>query len=179
MGGFDALGPAIVLAVDSMPPHSGSLPTGQTCQFVFSSDVVDKTGNNVCAPANGDVTGTCTEGDVSAFQFKTQDFVVKNQSFQTGATGVSRTAPVIFVASAPVDPASIPPAKPSITVTGPGNTPVTGFTVTQPQPQTIRLTWNAGALAANTTYTITITSAVTDTYGLPVAPVTFTFTTGA
>lgn len=169
LGGFDALGPAIVLA------PVGALPTNQMCQLKFAPDIVDKTNNAICAPPGGDITASCTEGDVSAFQFMTQAFTIANQSFTNGQTGVSRTAPVIFVATAPIDMASLG----AITVTGPGNTAVTGFTLTQPQPQTVRLTWGAGVLAANTTYTITISSGLTDTYGLPVAPVTFTFTTGA
>lgn len=174
MGGFDALGPAIVLAVDMNPPYSGALPTGQTCQLKFAPDIVDKQNNVICAPPGGDITLGCTGGDVSEFQFMTQAFTIINQSFNNGQTGVSRTAPVIFVATAPVAAASLP----AITVTGPGNTPVTNFTLMQPQPQTIRLTWGPGALAAQTTYTITISSGLTDVYGLPVAPVAFTFTTG-
>jgi hypothetical protein len=170
MGGFDALGPAIVLApVDA-------LPTGQMCQLQFSPDIVDKTNKGICAPAGGDVTKSCTEGDVSAFSFMTQTFTIANQSFMSGATGISRTAPVIFVATAPVLATSLSGLSVRTTV---GNTPVTGFTLTQPQPQTIRLTWGAGALTPSTGYTITISTALTDLYGLPVAPVMFTFTTGA
>ncbi len=170
MGGFDALGPAIVLQAVN------ALPTGQSCQLKFAPDIVDKTNNAICAPAGGDITRSCTPGDVSAFSFMTQMFTVNNQSFMTGATGVSRTAPVIFVATAPVEPTSLSAITVRTTV---GNTPVTGFTLTQPQPQTIRLTWMAGALQPSTSYTITISSGLTDLYGLPVTPVMFTFTTGA
>ena len=170
MGGFDALGPAIVLA------PVNALPTGQNCTLKFAPDVVDKTNHGICAPPGGDVTKTCAEGDVSAFSFMTQKFTINNQSFMTGATGVSRTAPVIFVATAPIAAGTLTAISVKTTT---GNTPVTGFTLTQPQPQTVRLTWGAGVLAASTSYTITITSALTDLYGLPVAPVTYTFTTGA
>lgn len=170
MGGFDALGPAIVLS------PVNALPTGQTCQLKFAPDIVDKTNHGICAPPGGDVTKSCTESDVSAFTFKTQAFTIANQSFMTGATGISRTAPVIFVASAPIAAGSLAALTVKTTI---GNTPVTGFTLTQPQPQTIRLTWAPGALAANTQYTITISTGLTDLYGLPVAAVMYTFTTGA
>lgn len=169
MGGFDALGPALVLQA------AVALPTNQNCQLRFAPDVVDKTNTQVCVPPGGDVTEGCSPGDMSGFSFMTQAFTITTPSFMNNATGISRTAPVIFVASAPINPTSLS----AISVTGPGNTAVTGFTLMQPQPQTVRLTWNAGALAANTTYTITITSAMTDSYNLPVQPFTITFTTGA
>jgi hypothetical protein len=169
MGGFDALGPALVLQA------AVALPTNQNCQLKFAPDVVDKTNTQVCVPVGGDVTENCSPGDMSAFSFMTQAFTITTPSFMNNATGISRTAPVIFVASAPINPSSLS----AISVTGPANMAVTGFTLMQPQPQTVRLTWNAGALAANTTYTITITSALTDTYNLPVQPFTITFTTGA
>jgi hypothetical protein len=173
---FNQLGPAIVISPQSLPPYNGALPTGQDCQLTFAADVVDKTNIQVCAPADGDILGDCTPGDLSAFKFTTQPFTIKNTSFQSGATGVSRTAPVILLATAPVDATTV---MGSITVTGPGNTPVTNFTITEPMPQTIRIAWGGGALPATTMYTLTISSGLHDSYGLPVQPVTFTFTTGA
>lgn len=171
MGGFDALGPAIVLA------PTGALPTGQgACTLKFAPDIVDKTNKGICAPPGGDVTKGCNEGDVSAFTFKTQPFTINNQSFMTGATGISRTAAVIFVATAPIAAGSLAAITVKNTMT---NAPITNFTLTQPQPQTVRLSWGAGALQATTQYTITITASLTDTFGLPVAPVMYTFTTGA
>lgn len=61
--GFDALGPAIVLV------PSGALPSGATCGVSFASDVVDKDGQRVCAPADGDRAAGCTPGDTSAIAF--------------------------------------------------------------------------------------------------------------
>lgn len=168
MGGFDALGPAIVLA------PTGALPTNLDCGLTFSPDIVDKQNNQICAPAGGDVTKGCTPGDVSAFKFKVEPLRVTNQSFTDGEMGVDKTAPVIIVASAPIAAATLN----AITVTQ-GGTPFTGFTVTLPLTTSIRITWNA-PLAANTTYVIHIAMTLTDTYGqaLPQA-VTYTFTTGA
>lgn len=168
MGGFDALGPALVVA------PTDALPTNLRCNLTFSPAVVDKQGNQVCAPAGGDITQGCTEGDVSAFEFQTQALDVSNQSFSDGDTGVDRAGPVVIVATAPVSAATLG----AITVTQ-GTTPFTGFTVTLPQPQAIRISWTA-PLAAMTTYTISVATTLADTYGQTlVMPVTYTFTTGA
>jgi hypothetical protein len=168
MGGFDALGPALVVA------PTGALPTSQTCEFTFAPDIVDKTNVQLCAPPGGDVTKTCTPGDTSVFKFATLPLTVSNQSFGDGDTGVDRAAPVIIVASAPVAMGSLG----AVSVKQ-GATNFTGFTVLLPQPQTIRINWTS-PLAANTTYTITISTALTDTYGQPLTMTTsYTFTTGA
>jgi hypothetical protein len=168
MGGFDALGPAVVIVPD------GALPTNQRCQLVFSPEVVDKQNIQICAPPEGDITKTCTPGDTSAFEFLTQALTLFNQSFEDGDTGVDRNAPVILVATAPIAAGTLG----AITVTQNGQ-PFTGFNVALPQPTTIRVNWTA-PLAANTTYVITIATTLTDLYGQPlVTPITYTFTTGA
>lgn len=179
MGGFDALGPAIVLK--TAPPAGAPtdtpafLPTNSTCELVFSPSVVDKQGNQVCAPANGDIAKGCTPGDVSAFSFKVEPLWAKNNSF-SDTTGISRTANVDLKFSAPLDAASIT----GITVTQ-GATAYTQFTVAMPFPDTVRITWTAaGGLDANTEYTITIPTSVKDYYAQPMpTPKTITFTTGA
>jgi hypothetical protein len=169
MGGFDALGPAVVITPE------GAMPTNQRCQLAFSPEVVDKQNIRVCAPPEGDITRTCTPGDTSAFEFLTQPLTLFNGSFEDGDTGVDRMAPfVLLVASAPVAPGSLG----AITVTQAGQ-PFTGFNVTVPQPSVIRVNWNA-PLAANTTYVIRIATTLTDLYGQPIVmPITYTFTTGA
>src|SRR5690606_14019705 len=63
MGGFDVLGPAIVLVPD------GPLPTDLSCGLAFAPEVVDKQGIQVCAPEGGDIAAGCLPGDVSAFRF--------------------------------------------------------------------------------------------------------------
>src|SRR6185295_10911901 len=114
-GGFDALGPAIVLV------PSDSLPTSTECGLTFSPDVVDKDGNQVCAPPDGDITQSCVPGDTSAFRFTTE--------------------PLKFLATAPVrlaDPvridvnaALLPASIVNITMTeGDPGTPFTQFTAT-------------------------------------------------
>lgn len=175
MGGFDALGPALVLqaATNTVPPVN-ALPTNTRCQLVFSPNVVDKQDNTVCAPAGGDVTKNCTPGDTSAFEFLVQPLTVTNQSFMDMATGVDRMQPVILVANAPLSAATLS----SVTVTQ-GGTNFTGFTASLPMQQTLRIAWTA-QLPAMTTFTITIATTLTDVYGQPlVMPLSWTFTTGA
>lgn len=168
MGGFEALGPALVIA------PNGALPTNLRCKLTFAPDVVDKQNNRVCAPTGGgDSDGDgkidlpCEPGNVDAFEFMTQPLKITNQSFQDGDTGIDPAAPVIMVATAPVAAASLS----AITVTQNG-TPFNGFMILQPQPQTIRINWNA-PLAANTTYVLSISTALTDTYSQPIVmPIT-------
>jgi len=168
MGGFDALGPAIVLA------PAGPMPTNLECGLSFSPSIVDKQGIAVCAPTGGAEEAGCTPGDVSAFKFKVEPLRVSNQSFQDNDMGVDKTAPILLVASAPIAAASIT----SITVTqGATNVPVT---VTLPLPTSIRIVANAPGFAANTTYVVHITTMLTDTFGQPLPQmITYTFTTGA
>lgn len=178
LGGFDALGPAIVLQPAPIPgAPTGApqfLPTNQTCSLVFDPSVVDKQGNKVCAPANGDITKGCTPGDVSAFSFKVQPMGVKQSNVNNGDTGVPRTGSIDILLVAPPDPATLS----AITVTE-GSTPYTGFTVALPFPETLRITWT-GTLAATTMYTITLGVGLKDLYGIPMPmPISYTFTTGA
>jgi hypothetical protein len=179
MGGFDALGPAIVL-VPGQPPGSPMgtpqvLPTNTTCGLVFAPAVVDKQGNAVCTPDNGDVTKDCSPGDMSKFSFKVEALGVKQSNVQDGEMGVSRTGSIDITLTAPPDPASL---AAGVTVTQ-GGTAFTGFTVAMALPDTLRITWT-GTLAANTMYTITIGTALYDFYkqAAPM-PVSYTFTTGA
>jgi hypothetical protein len=179
MGGFDALGPAIVLVPGVLPGASMGtpqfLPTNTTCNLHFDATVVDKQQNQVCAPPEGDITKSCTPGDVAQFSFKVEPLAVKSSPIQNGDTGVARTGFIDVVLSAPPDPASLS----AITMTE-GTTPFTGFTVSLPFPTTLRITWSGTGLAANTMYTITFGTGLTDLYKQPAPmPVSFTFTTGA
>jgi len=171
---FDALGPAIVL----LP--SASMPTNSTCGLTFADAVVDKSGQRVCAPAggapaDGSRASGCSEGDLSAFTFKTEALRIAATPAE-GATGVSRTTDFLITPLAPVDLAS---AMAAITVLE-GATPYTQFTVTLDPINQVHLVWTAvGGLTANTMYTVTVSTKLTDAYGqpLPMALVR-TFTTG-
>jgi hypothetical protein len=169
-GGFDALGPAIVLT------PNGPMPTNITCGLTFADNIIDKQGNKVCATADGALTGSCTPGDVSSFSFKTEPLRLSLQGISDNDIGISRTDPIIATTTAPVDMATIG----GVTMTENG-APFTLFTVSLPTSTTIRITFTgATGLAANTPYTITFPTTLKDTFGqgLP-APVTFHFTTGA
>lgn len=170
MGGFDALGPAIVLT-----PVGKLLPSNSDCQIVFSPSVVDKQNIQVCAPTDGDITAGCTPGDTSKASFKTEPMVF-DSGFMSGATGISRTEPIFLGGLAPLDPTSVT----GITIAA-GATPFTTFTTTLGNMnQTLVVTPTAPGFAASTTYTLTITSGVKDTFGRPApAPIVITFTTGA
>ena len=182
LGGFDALGPAVVLTpavpMGAMTGTPQFLPTNTTCSLVFASNIVDKQNINVCAPPNGDITGNCTPGDVSAFSFKVEPLGINSglSNLHEGDTGVSRTQTAEIVMSAPVSPATLA----SITVRE-GATPFTGFTVTLPFANTLRFTWTgATGLAANTMYTITLGTGLQDLYNQPIPmPQNITFTTGS
>lgn len=179
MGGYDALGPAIVVV-----PQGGTMPTNSTCGLTFDSNVVDKQGNKVCTPPAGrpaDCTGAledcaaaleCTPGDVSAFSFKSEALRLTVLGIVNGGTGIDRTQPIFVNSNAPLSAASL--ASITITPAPPG-----GFTISQPMPTQIKFIFTA-PLLPNTMYTITFPTTVTDSFGIGLpATKTITFTTGA
>ena len=167
MGGFEALGPAIVVV-----PQTG-LPTNTMCQLKFDPSVVDKQGNQVCAPPEGDfLDGTCAAGDVSAFKFGVEALSFA-PSITNGAMGVSRTTVITFLGNANLDATAIT----GVTITP---TPPTPPVITIDMLKNIKISFAAGALLPTQTYTITLTPTVKDTFGQPLTmPIVLTFTTGA
>ncbi len=173
-GGFEALGPAVVLAPD------GPLPTNLDCQLTFASTVTDKQGVQVCAPLDGDIIQDCVPGNMDAFTFRTEVLSLKVVSFANGATGVPRTAPIILQATVPLkNTITTPGAITLVPAAGPAPIFTVAFDPAMNQVVQIRPDTTT-PLAANTEYTLTITSGVTDTYDQPPpAPLVTTFTTGA
>jgi hypothetical protein len=168
-GGFDALGPAVVVV------PAGALPTNLSCGLTFSAEVVDNDGNQVCAPQDGNIKAGCTPGDVSAFTFTVQPLTFAAASPVTDP-GQPRGADVTIKAVAPLDPESLA----NITVTEGAATSYTSFTATLTAPDAITIHWTPGELAASTRYTITIPTTVTDAFHQPAAqPFQLAFTTGA
>jgi len=169
-GGFDALGPAVVVS-----PRVG-LPTGATCGVTFAPDVVDLDGNRVCAPAGGELARGCTPGDTSAVAFTVEPLLLTLEEPVTDP-GQPRTQDIVIKAVAPLDPSSLA----EITVTEAPATRYTQFTATLTNPATITFHWTApGGLAAGTRYTIVVPTTVTDTYHQPAQqPLSIAFTTGA
>ena len=168
-GGFDALGPAVVVV-----PSQG-LPTSMECGVTFAPSVVDKDGNQVCAPPGGDITLGCNPGDTSAPRFTVEPLV-----FSAGPQSGSRIDDVKISATAQLDAASLA----GVTVTEGAATSYTQFTATLSTPTEITIHWTAaGGLAPMTQYTITVPSGpagVLDIFHQP-APerLQLAFTTGA
>ncbi len=185
--GFEELGPAIVLV------PLGAMPTSTTCQLTFDPSVIDKNDHlQVCTPGTGsgtdggrpvsctgnlfDCPQTCTPGDVSEFTFGIAPLIEINSTVHEGDVGVGRTDVIVVDFNAPVSTASL---------TNIALTPAAGIMVTidasaQPVGIQIRITpTDVGGLAANTMYTLTIPTTVTDAYNQPLSSaVTIDFTTG-
>lgn len=168
MGGFDVLGPAIVLA------PAGPMPTNIECGLVFAEDVVDKQGERVCAPPNGDIAAGCTPGDTSAFRFRVEPLAFRFSNPADGAMNVPRgTGALTYGVTAPVAPATLagiqitpaPPVTPTITA--------------MMEAIVITLGGSSMPLDPQTQYTVTFPTTLTDTFGqaLP-QPRMFRFTTG-
>ncbi len=185
VGGFEALGPAVVLT------PLGPLPTNLKCQLVFSDSVVDKQGIRVCAPPDGDVNQDCQEGDMSNFSFNSEILKLKPSEFIDGQTGVNKGSGITLSATAPLEPATVQTATNNITVvatTGPQPTITLTFDPMSPQVVSVSAVSDcdgaggnppAAGFCPNTEYTLTITQGVTDTFDQPPpAPQVFTFTTG-
>ena len=177
-GGFDALGPAVVLVPGPTP--GVALPTNVDCSIVFSSDVVDKDGNQVCAPPDGDIRADCTPGDTSAVRFHVEPMALAIAS-PISPQAQSRTADVLVKANVPIDQDSL--ATITVNAGQAINIKYTQFTLTvlDTEPSQITIHWTAiGGLAANTHYTITVPTTVTDRYHQsPLQPLQIAFTTGA
>ena len=166
MGGFEALGPAIVLL-----PARG-LPTNIECQLKFSGEIVDKQGIAPCTPAGGDIASNCTAGDTTGFKFKVEPMSFQNDP-PTMATGVNRTAPVVLLANTQLDLTSITSANITITPAPPG-----AVSFTTMMNKNVTMAFATPGLAATTLYTVTITTGVKDSFGQPLpAPHVITFTT--
>ncbi len=168
MGGFEALGPAIVLI-----PERG-LPSNLDCSLVFGDEVVDKQNVRVCANPSGDPEVDCTPGDTSAVKFKTEPMNFQSVTVTPGMTGVSRTDAVVFVSNTTLDAAAIN----GITVTA-GGTPFTAFTVVLTMGKVLTLTPTGTGFPPNAAIVVTLTAAITDGFAQPLpTPLAVNFMTG-
>ncbi len=178
-GGFDAMGPAIVLV-----PEGGILPTNVTCGLTFDPSVVDEKDLQMCAVPGGrpaDCTGrladcpdflaNCTPGDVSAFSFGVEALAISSPIID-GQTNVPLDQPLFFNANAPLLASTV--ANVTFTPTPPG-----GVTITLSSATSVQMVFATG-LAPSTMYTITFPTTVTDTFGqgLP-APLVVNFTSAS
>lgn len=180
MGGVEAIGPAVVWLPAS------PIPTNAMCTLAFDPSVVDKTDIQVCAPPGGRTAAcagnldlceqNCTPGDVSAFTFTTAPLAIA-ATFDLMAA--DKTQPLILVANAAVDPASLTAA---LTMTQAGAA-FTAFTVTLNSSggrSVITISPTAGSWQASTMYQLKFSTALKDAAGSPLpAPITISFTTSA
>lgn len=173
-GGLNALGPAVVIAT------AAGLPTSTDCRIEFAERVVDKDFVRPCAPEAGDITKDCTPGDLSLLTFSTEPLIVRSTTPTNNAMNVPLLRPartyseIVLEFTVPVAAASVE----NITISPlPANPYTVVIDATTPQRAALRF---EGGYAANTTYTLTIPTTVTDAFGqaLPQA-VTVTFTTGS
>ncbi len=169
MGGFEALGPALV-----MLPLRG-LPTNVECQLEFNAEVVDKQGLAPCTPAGGDPEGGCTAGDTSGFKFKVEPLAFLSDPANL-STGVNRNAGILLLANTQLEVTSATVANIQVT-TDPVGGAVPAYTLAVAMNKNITITF-AAPLAAMTKYRVTVTTGVKDSFGqaLP-TPYSFTFTT--
>jgi len=197
MGGFDAMGPAIVLypSLSVNGTTVPALPSSSTCGLSFDPDVVGKNFEEPCTPVDADGNGgrppscddlnidqcpqSCTPGDLSGFKFDTEPLLMSLQSITNGQTGVSRTADIFAVSfdNVPLNPDTIATIQ---MFEGAAMTPYTQFTVSLAGPNQIDMHFtNATGLAASTMYTITFPITFQDGYGVPLPQAqSISFTTG-
>lgn len=166
---INGLGPALVLQ-----PADG-MKTGAACTVTFRSEVVDKDGNTVCAPEAGNVDNDCSPGDTSRISFTVEPLALIGSSPENEETDVALDASILLQFNAALDPATVDDALSLVDDMG---DPV-DFTIEVSQEDAALVTLTVtGGFQAQTTYTLTIDTVLTDKFGgaLP-QPVTLTFTT--
>lgn len=178
-GGYQALGPAVVLE------PTPALPTNSECRIVFADNVVDKDHNQVCAPADGDITGSCDPGDVDLLVFGSDALRYVGSNPQNNATNVplmnAGTDARISVSFNTELAATLPADAFTLQETVGGNTTTRTITVVRDAMTRSRAVITIpGGFVADATYTLVIGSGLTDTYGVPIPegePASITFTT--
>ena len=172
---INGLGPALVLV-----PLDG-MKTGSACTLSFRSDVKDKDGENVCAPPDGNIDAGCSAGDTSLISFTVEPLSLFSSAPEHEEIEVALTDPaspdatILLQFIAAIDPDSVG----AITLTDMAGDPVPiSATVSSDDAAIVTVTVEGG-YQAETEYTITIGTGLTDKYGgaLP-AEITVTFTTG-
>jgi hypothetical protein len=165
---LEGLGPALVLF-----PSLG-LPTNATCTVRFRPEVVDKDGNRVCAPPDGDIGQDCVaEGNTDAIQFRVEPLAFRFTIPREGGT-LNPASPAVqlgFVAE--IDPASLG----AITMSTGGADVEIAATLAEGDATTVNIEV-PGGYVPDSQYTITVDTGLADILGgtLP-EPLTVHFTT--
>jgi len=191
--GINSLGPALVIVPDT------GLRTGSNCVIGFNEEITDKDGNRICAPPNGDITGSCAgPGDVSELSFQVEPLRITGQDPSPDATNVGLTTQLILQMNANIDhddcpapppPPAVPPPCPircvgggadCVTLEDSNGGPVAGTVHVLLSDETqIRFVPDA-PLNPDTTYTASLTTNIADPFGGTLPDViTFDFTTGS
>lgn len=175
---IDGLGPALILA-----PLDG-MKTGSACMLTFRPEVVDKDGENVCAPPDGDIAAGCNPGDTSLISFTVEPLALAElgASPEDGEIDVPLTeegqtyAQIVLPWNAALDPDSLG----AITLVDDMDNPVTIEPMLSAEDGAFLTIRVPGGYDPNTTYTVTISTELTDKFGGPLpAEITLMFTTAA
>lgn len=169
-GGLAVLGLAVILTLLL------GLPTGTTCTIKFAEQVVDIEGNQVCAPAGGDIATPCTPGDTSLISWKIDNLQPDPglSAPNDGDMNFGRTAIINEAFNAELKASTLSGVTLRKGATNVAITPTVGGAKRN------QLLIMGLALDANSVYTLTIPTTVTDILGGAVkAPIVITFTTGA
>ncbi|MBK9030917.1 MAG: Ig-like domain-containing protein [Myxococcales bacterium] len=170
----NSLGPALIVV-----PDNGLLPSASTCHIEFAPDVTDKEFNQPCVPTGGvedtDNIGDCAAGDLAAFSFGTESISLDSSVPTNNSTNIALNRnPLSFILSARPDAASVATATVTVMEGAGTRTDFTvGLNAANPARVEVRMAAN---LIANTMYTISI-SGLSDSFGVAIAPMSFSFTT--
>ncbi len=170
-GGVAELGPALVISL------AAGLPSGATCTFKFDPTVVDKDGNAVCAPPDGDVNQNCpSDGDTSLVQFGVAGLRLEDSQPVDGSTTVPTNKKITLTFNTSMDIASL---AAGVTVTEGGvKQPITVMqefkNMTDPQLTYDVLVNGVSLLDAGKTYVVTVPAGVDDFAGQPFGTPDFT-----
>jgi hypothetical protein len=170
-GGFDAIGPAIIVA-----PLFG-LPTNSICGLSFDEDVVDKDHERVCASEGGSIDTACEPGNLDPIAFGTEILATEGSDPQPGAPAVVATPGTPQVITILMN-TTIAENPTGITVSHGGTPDAVTIARDSMNLDTVEITVTNGYVAGET-YTVDF-SGLTDYFGVGIpagSSTTFTFTT--
>jgi hypothetical protein len=169
--GYEGLGPAIILV------PGRDMRTGSACTLRFRDEVVDKDGLKVCAPPNGNVKEPCPgDGNTELVTFNTEPLALRSSSPTTGSeltitAGDPQTFFLTFNVALATDTLG------AITLTQGATVVEITASLVPDSPFRVQISVPDG-LEVDASYTITATTALTDTWGAPLPEnVSIEFTT--
>ncbi len=169
---FRGLGPAIVLT----PVGTVGVRSGADCSVTFRPEVVDYDDNPICAPEGGDIGNDCSGGDTSRIAFSTETLKFENSLPLDMATDVALGASgFIFVTfNTNIDIASVG----ALSLTAGGvDVPISPEIGADKRLVSFAL---AADFEPDTVYELTVSTALTDLLGGPLAvEKVVTWTTGS